>query len=222
MAAKLFVIPFLCLATSIHCQQVPCMFVFGDSLFDNGNNNNLNTRAKVNYPPYGIDFPGGITTGRFSNGKNAPDFLGSFSSNILFRIDIVLITEFLGFDEFIPPFATANDTKILKGVNYVSGSAGILDDTGRAQGDRITMKKQLVNHGSTISEIARKIGNASLAEEQLKMCLYITNMGNNDYLNNYLVPQYYRSSTLYTPQQYAALLIHQYSQQLTVSIFILI
>ncbi|KAL8507223.1 hypothetical protein ACS0TY_017948 [Phlomoides rotata] len=62
--------------------------------------------------------------------------------------------EFLGFDEFIPSFATANDTKILKGVNYVSGSAGILDDTGRAQGDRITMKKQL----NLYKYGARKIG----------------------------------------------------------------
>lgn len=41
---------------------------------DNGNNNDLNTEAKVNYPPYGIDFPDG-PTGRFTNGKNQADFL---------------------------------------------------------------------------------------------------------------------------------------------------
>ncbi|KAL2927976.1 hypothetical protein RDABS01_001679 [Bienertia sinuspersici] len=38
--------------------KVPCFFIFGDSLSDVGNNNNLNTKAKVNYPPYGIDFCG--------------------------------------------------------------------------------------------------------------------------------------------------------------------
>ena len=38
---------------------VPAMFVFGDSLTDNGNNNDLNSLAKANYPPYGIDFAGG-------------------------------------------------------------------------------------------------------------------------------------------------------------------
>lgn len=63
-------------------QQVPCLFFFGDSQFDNGNNNNLLTLAKVNYPPYGIDFPGG-PTGRFSNGQNIADFLGIFFVSIL-------------------------------------------------------------------------------------------------------------------------------------------
>lgn len=28
-------------------QQVPCYFIFGDSLVDNGNNNGLATRAKL-------------------------------------------------------------------------------------------------------------------------------------------------------------------------------
>lgn len=55
--------------------QVPCLFIFGDSLFDNGNNNDLLTTAKANYPPYGIDFPDG-PTGRFTNGRNVADFLG--------------------------------------------------------------------------------------------------------------------------------------------------
>ncbi|KAI4321188.1 hypothetical protein MLD38_034601 [Melastoma candidum] len=33
------------------------LFVFGSSLVDNGNNNDLVTLAKANYTPYGIDFP---------------------------------------------------------------------------------------------------------------------------------------------------------------------
>lgn len=53
----------------------PAMFVFGDSLMDDGNNNDLNSLAKANYVPYGIDFPGGAT-GRFSNGKTIIDLLG--------------------------------------------------------------------------------------------------------------------------------------------------
>lgn len=56
--------------------QVPCFFIFGDSLVDSGNNNNLATRAKANYEPYGIDFPQGIPTGRFTNGLTTADFLG--------------------------------------------------------------------------------------------------------------------------------------------------
>lgn len=56
--------------------QVPCLFIFGDSLSDSGNNNNLVTLSKVNYKPYGIDFPTG-PTGRFSNGLTSIDILGN-------------------------------------------------------------------------------------------------------------------------------------------------
>ncbi|XP_022850859.1 uncharacterized protein LOC111372702 [Olea europaea var. sylvestris] len=41
-------------------------------MVDNGNYNNLNTIAKVNYLPYGIDLPTGI----FTNGKNIADLIG--------------------------------------------------------------------------------------------------------------------------------------------------
>jgi len=71
-----------------HCvngqqQKVPCFFVFGDSLSDNGNNNNLRTAAKCNYNPYGVDFQEG-PSGRFTNGKNLVDFLGNILNLIYF------------------------------------------------------------------------------------------------------------------------------------------
>ncbi|GMN43436.1 hypothetical protein TIFTF001_012640 [Ficus carica] len=94
--------------------EVPCFFILGDSLVDNGNNNPRATLAKANYRPYGIDFPGGIPTGRFNNGRTSADVLG----------------QLLEFDDFIPPFANATDDVILKGVNYASGAAGICDETG--------------------------------------------------------------------------------------------
>lgn len=57
-------------------------FVFGDSLVDNGNNNYLATTARADSLPYGIDTPSRRPTGRFSNGKNIPDFISTqpFSS----------------------------------------------------------------------------------------------------------------------------------------------
>ncbi|KAJ6949005.1 hypothetical protein NC651_003117 [Populus alba x Populus x berolinensis] len=39
-------------------------------------------------------------------------------------------------------------------------------------------------------------------------------MGSNDYLNNYFVPGYYNTSRLYTPEQFAKVLIVQYYKQL--------
>lgn len=56
--------------------QVPCLFIFGDSLSDSGNNNHLSTDAKVNYMPYGIDFPAGAT-GRFTNGRTSVDIISN-------------------------------------------------------------------------------------------------------------------------------------------------
>lgn len=56
-------------------EMVPAMYIFGDSLIDNGNNNDLTSFAKANYFPYGIDFNGG-PTGRFSNGYTMVDEIG--------------------------------------------------------------------------------------------------------------------------------------------------
>lgn len=61
--------------TQLQQPQVPCFFIFGDSLVDNGNNNRMLTLARANYRPYGIDFPEG-STGRFTNGRTYVDALG--------------------------------------------------------------------------------------------------------------------------------------------------
>lgn len=65
-----------CVHGQTQTSQVPCLFIFGDSLSDNGNNNNLSTSAKANYVPYGIDFPAG-PTGRFTNGATTIDIIGN-------------------------------------------------------------------------------------------------------------------------------------------------
>ncbi|KAL9381752.1 hypothetical protein Peur_024787 [Populus x canadensis] len=177
--------------------QVPCFFIFGDSLADSGNNNNLVTAAKANYRPYGIDFPNG-TTGRFTNGRTVVDIIG----------------ELLGFNQFIPPFATARGRDILVGVNYASGAAGIRDETGRQLGDRISLNEQLQNHAATFNRSIQLLGTKQAAENYLNKCLYYVSLGSNDYLNNYFMPSNYTTSRLYTPDQYAKVLIDQYSQQI--------
>ncbi|KAK7315539.1 hypothetical protein VNO77_34090 [Canavalia gladiata] len=66
------VLYFLLLVASCmqHCvsgqPEVPCFFIFGDSLSDVGNNNYLQTTSKANYEPCGVDFPIG-PTGRYTN-----------------------------------------------------------------------------------------------------------------------------------------------------------
>ena len=68
------------LKQSLYAQKVPCYFSFGDSIVDNGNNNNLLSLAKANFPPYGIDFANGLP-GRFTNGRNIADFIGNVHKN---------------------------------------------------------------------------------------------------------------------------------------------
>ncbi|CAN1765932.1 GDSL esterase/lipase At1g29660 [Linum perenne] len=178
--------------------EVPCYFIFGDSLFDSGNNNNLRTLAKVNYPPYGVDFPAG-PTGRFTNGRTTADIVG----------------ELLGFDKFIPPFASKpNGSELLVGVNYASGSAGILVETGKLTGDNVDLTKQLRHHHETVSNIEKKLGSKKSASDHLAKCLYISNMGNNDYLNNYLLPQSFLMRKKYNPSQFATFIIEKYTQQI--------
>lgn len=60
---------------------VPGVFIFGDSVVDAGNNNNLYTLVKANFPPYGRDFKQHLPTGRFCNGKLATDFTGTILSS---------------------------------------------------------------------------------------------------------------------------------------------
>lgn len=67
-----------------HNKTTPCVFFFGDSIIDTGNNNNLTTEMRCNFRPYGIDFLLGIATGRFSNGKVASDYICSYTSSAFF------------------------------------------------------------------------------------------------------------------------------------------
>uniref|UniRef100_A0A5B7AJJ5 GDSL esterase/lipase n=1 Tax=Davidia involucrata TaxID=16924 RepID=A0A5B7AJJ5_DAVIN len=211
MACKLgtwWVVFVLCLVSNLQQYywvvgepQVPCFFIFGDSLFDNGNNNGLPTLSRANYPPNGIDFPDG-PTGRFCNGRTLVD----------------VIAELLGFDSYIPPFASSIGPSIgpdiLKGVNYASGAAGIRIESGQLLGARISLDLQLMNHKTIVLRIANLLGNNDLAAKHLSKCLYTVGLGSNDYLNNYFLPLLYQTSRQYTPEQYAQVLIQQYYQQI--------
>ncbi|KAK3016598.1 hypothetical protein RJ639_005871 [Escallonia herrerae] len=76
---------------------VPAVILFGDSIVDQGANNNLRTLIKCNFAPYGQDFEGRVPTGRFSNGKTAPDLIGSCSRLVLSLPDqLKMFNEYIG------------------------------------------------------------------------------------------------------------------------------
>nr|XP_043607574.1 GDSL esterase/lipase At1g71691-like [Erigeron canadensis] len=177
-------------------EMVPAMFIFGDSLIDNGNNNDLASLAKANYFPYGIDFNGG-PTGRFSNGFTMVD----------------AIAELLGLP-LIPAYSQASNSadQMLHGVNFASAAAGILDITGRNFVGRIPFNQQIKNFENSLDQISDALGAANLGQA-LSKCIFFVGMGSNDYLNNYLMPNY-PTRNQYDGNQFADLLVQEYTTQL--------
>ncbi|KAI3460703.1 hypothetical protein Pfo_017366 [Paulownia fortunei] len=179
--------------------QVPCLFIFGDSLVDNGNNNGILTLARANYMPYGIDFPQGAT-GRFTNGRTFVDILA----------------QLLGFPNYIPPYARARGRALLQGANYASGASGIRDETGNNLGDHMSMNQQVDSFAATVQQLRRYFrGDVNALGAYLRKCIFYSGLGSNDYLNNYFMRDYYSTSSEYTPKAYAASLIQDYTKQLT-------
>ncbi|KAD4982500.1 hypothetical protein E3N88_19171 [Mikania micrantha] len=173
--------------------QVPCNFIFGDSFVDPGNNNLLLTLAKANYAPYGIDFPQGVT-GRATNGFTIADF----------------IARLLGFVNFIPPYATATNAQIARGVNYGSAGSGIQDQTGSNLGMVLSLRNQLIRHAAIVARLTLLQRNITFTKQYLKQCVYVVDSGTNDYFA-YFTPGI---NSTYTPDQFAAYLINQYSNRL--------
>ncbi|KAM0943094.1 putative triacylglycerol lipase [Dioscorea sansibarensis] len=182
-----------------HSAQSPAIFIFGDSLIDNGNNNYLPSIAKANYFPYGIDL--GVPTGRFCDGLTVTDYGARW----------------LGLP-FPPPYLSLQSltTKILRGVNYASAAAGILDETGRHYGSRISFNRQILLFEKTVKfQLPILIADPNALAQFIANSLFIINIGSNDYINNYLLPQYYTSSKTYSPEAFADLLITSFTRQLT-------
>ncbi|MCL7028900.1 hypothetical protein MKW94_004478 [Papaver nudicaule] len=179
----------------------PALYVFGDSLVDSGNNNYLQTLAKVNYTPYGVDFRNGAT-GRFTNGKTAVDFLASW-------LGLPYVPPYLGLS-----VKQRRNTKT--GVNYASGAAGILQESGTATGDNLSLEEQVNYFTKTVKNDLPKIfKNHKKISKYLSKSIFVVSVGNNDYINNYLQPAFYNSSSTYTPQQFSALLISTLKKHLT-------
>ncbi|CAL1363184.1 unnamed protein product [Linum trigynum] len=145
-------------------------FVFGSSLVDNGNNNFLaKALAKSNYPPYGIDFAGGVPTGRYTNGKNVVDF----------------ITDQLGIPP-LPPSRDPSTAGTVRGVDFASGGSGILDETGAITGQVISLNEQIKDfETSTLPELEKLLG--CQREELLPDYLFVVGTGGNDYTLNYFL-----------------------------------
>ncbi|XP_072957533.1 GDSL esterase/lipase At5g41890 [Typha angustifolia] len=145
-------------------------FVFGDSLVDAGNNDYIFTLSKADSPPYGIDFApsGGRPTGRFTNGRTISDIIG----------------QALGDRSFPPPYLApdASVNMTLTGINYASGSSGILDETGSLFLGRVSLSQQIKYFEETRAQMIELMGeNATI--EFLKRAVFSITAGSNDILD---------------------------------------
>ncbi|KAK2966224.1 hypothetical protein RJ640_024237, partial [Escallonia rubra] len=141
------------------------LFIFGDSLVDNGNNNAILTLARANYRPYGIDFPQG-TTGRFTNGRTFVDL------------------NFLDSRTTFPPYARTRGRALLMGANYASGAAGIRDETGNNLAlYNLGARKVIVTGVGQIGCIPYQLarydanGNGSRCNEEINSAIVVFNSG---------------------------------------------
>ncbi|XP_042480038.1 GDSL esterase/lipase 7-like [Macadamia integrifolia] len=196
---SLFLLPHFFLA-KCSSPLSPALYVFGDSLVDSGNNDFLNTSAKANYKPYGIDFPDG-PTGRFTNGNTCADFLAQY-------LGLPFVPPYLGLSE-------AQKSKTTTGMNYASGSAGILRKSGSAIGMNLALQIQIELFQETVNHYLPK--NFKTNDELLQYLsksIFVVDIGSNDYLNNYLQPAHYNSSHLYSPAQFAGILLKELRRSL--------
>lgn len=69
-----------------------------------------------------------------------------------------------------------------------------------------TVEQQLATHFASKKELS----------EYLSKSIFMFSIGNNDYINNYLLTLVYDSSKRYTPQQFSQLLVGRLSEALKV------
>ncbi|RDX69491.1 GDSL esterase/lipase, partial [Mucuna pruriens] len=173
-------------------------FVFGDSLVDNGNNNFLQTIARANAPPYGIDYPTHTPTGRFSNGFNIPDF----------------ISQQLGAESTMPylsPDLTIEN--LLVGANFASAGVGILNDTGDQFLNIIKMHRQLEYFKEYQQRLSALVG-VRRTKRLVNQALTLITVGGNDFVNNYFLVDSTARSRQYPLPDYVNFLISRYRKHL--------
>ncbi|XP_068642025.1 GDSL esterase/lipase 7-like [Aristolochia californica] len=193
-----FLLQFVSLKSENPGPSVSAIYSFGDSLSDSGNNNLLNIdpkQAKANYKPYGVDLPNG-PTGRFTNGKTFVDVVAE-------KLRLPHAPAFLSLGK-------EEREKIVTGLNYASGSAGILIETGSAFGECVPFDRQIDHFQRTVEEVL-PVNFHSKQELQchLAKSVIVVAIGSNDLLNNWIQnePEYHRSKNYPLIKDYIKLLI---------------
>ncbi|XP_052182911.1 GDSL esterase/lipase At5g45960-like [Diospyros lotus] len=179
--------------------SVPAIFVFGDSTVDPGNNDFIETPFRSNFPPYGRDFPGRISTGRFTNGRLVTDYVASH----------------WGIKENVPPYLNSSlgMEELMTGVSFASAGSGLDPLTAQISGV-ITMTEQLEYFEEYIARLEVAIG-VERAHNLIKKAAYVVSVGTNDFVVNYFgLPTRRLTYTLAAYQDFLLRNLHQFIQGL--------
>ncbi|XP_030487607.2 GDSL esterase/lipase 1-like [Cannabis sativa] len=158
------------------------LFIFGDSLFDAGNNNYIKTIGQANYYPYGETFFK-YPSGRFCNGRLISDFIAEYAKL-----------------PFIQPYLYPGNHDYRNGANFASAGSGALFETGRGI-LVIDLNTQLEYFKNVSNELRKQIGDAD-AKALLSRAVYIFSVGSNDYSFPFL-----RNVTVPNTQQFVGMVI---------------
>ncbi|KAK0596421.1 hypothetical protein LWI29_015525 [Acer saccharum] len=137
-------------------------FIFGDSLYDVGNNQYLVEPGRyisAYHKPYGMTFFN-HATGRFSDGRTPPDFIAS-------KLKL----------PFIPPILEPG-ADFSNGASFASGGAGVFDTFSEA----IYFGKQVELFKKLSSKWKAQLGEKE-ANKRLANAVYLISMGGNNYFS---------------------------------------
>ncbi|KAM6550092.1 hypothetical protein CsatB_021768 [Cannabis sativa] len=173
---------------------VPALFIFGDSVVDVGNNNQIPTIIRANFPPYGRDFIGRRPTGRFSNGKLTTDFTA----------------EMLGFSAYPPAYLSrrAVGRNLLIGANFASASSGYFDVTANLY-HSIPLSRQVEYYRDYQGKVVSMVGSAN-ASSIFSGGIYLISAGSSDFLQNYYINPLLHNT--YTIDQFFNILFENLAQ----------
>ncbi|KAG1361965.1 putative GDSL esterase/lipase [Cocos nucifera] len=167
-------------AKATNRSRTPALIVFGDSIVDPGNNNEILTTVRCNFPPYGKDFVGHKATGRFSNGRIPSDIIASQ----------------MGIKQYVPAYlgTKLDDHDLLTGVSFASGGGGY-DPLTAELVQALTMDDQL-NLFKDYKKKLKAIAGEKRASTIISRSLYVVATGNDDLANTYFTSPFRRNYDL--------------------------
>ncbi|GMN56178.1 hypothetical protein TIFTF001_025307 [Ficus carica] len=192
LASSLLILSMILSLPLTYGQLVPALFIFGDSAVDVGNNNNVWTIVKVNFPPHGRDFINKTSIGRFSNGKLATDF----------------IAESLLFNSYQPAYLgrEARGRNLLIGANFALAASGCYDATADIF-LAIPLSEQLQNYEEYHEKVVMLVGDAN-ASTIFSGGMHKISTGSSDFVQNYYINPLLNNTR--TPEQFFDSLLQKY------------